>query len=55
MGEAVLKPVGKARFADKSVRRRTTKIWTDVDGTWKLAERQADDLRRRIGQRTALP
>lgn len=41
MGEETLKPVGKARFAGKTVRRRTTEIWTDESGQWKLAVRQA--------------
>lgn len=41
MGEESLKPVGKARFAGKQVRRRTTEIWTDESGQWKLAVRQA--------------
>ena len=41
MGEETLTPVGKARFAGKHVRRRTTEIWTDESGQWKLAIRQA--------------
>jgi ketosteroid isomerase-like protein len=41
MGEETLTPVGKARFAGKTVRRRTTEIWTDESGQWKLAVRQA--------------
>ena len=41
MGEETLTPVGKARFAGKSVRRRTTEIWTDVSGSWQLSLRQA--------------
>jgi ketosteroid isomerase-like protein len=41
MGEETLTPVGKARFAGKHVRRRTTEIWTDESGEWKLAIRQA--------------
>lgn len=41
MGMETLTPVGKARFAGATVRRRTTEIWTDQDGTWKLAIRQA--------------
>lgn len=41
MGEETLTPVGKARFAGKQVRRRTTEIWTDESGQWKLAIRQA--------------
>jgi ketosteroid isomerase-like protein len=41
MGEEMLTPVGKARFAGKHVRRRTTEIWTDESGQWKLAIRQA--------------
>jgi ketosteroid isomerase-like protein len=41
MGEEALTPVGKARFAGKAVRRRTTEVWSDESGTWKLAIRQA--------------
>ena len=41
MGEETLTPVGKARFAKKLVRRRTTEIWTDVSGIWQLSVRQA--------------
>ena len=41
MGEETLTPVGKARFAGKHVRRRTTEIWSDESGEWKLAIRQA--------------
>ena len=41
MGEEVLTPVGKARFADKKVRRRTTEIWTNASGRWQLSVRQA--------------
>ncbi len=41
MGEEILTPVGKAKFAGKHVRRRTTEIWTDVTGSWKLSLRQA--------------
>lgn len=41
MGEERLKPLGKARFAGKDVRRRTTEIWSDATGGWKLTVRQA--------------
>ena len=41
MGEEVLTPVRKAKFAGEKIRRRTTEIWTDVSGQWKLAIRQA--------------
>ena len=41
MGEEVLIPVGKAKFAGKKIRRRTTEIWSDASGVWKLAVRQA--------------
>ncbi len=41
MGEESLTPVGKARFAGKHVRRRTTEIWTDKTGSWQLSLRQA--------------
>jgi ketosteroid isomerase-like protein len=41
MGEEVLTPVGKAKFAGEKIRRRTTEVWTNASGTWKLAIRQA--------------
>ena len=41
MGEETLTPVGKAKFANKIVRRRTTEIWSNVTGTWQLSLRQA--------------
>jgi ketosteroid isomerase-like protein len=41
MGEEVLTPVRKAKFAGEKIRRRTTELWTDVSGHWKLAIRQA--------------
>jgi ketosteroid isomerase-like protein len=41
MGEEVLTPVRKAKFAGEKIRRRTTEVWTDVSGHWKLAIRQA--------------
>ena len=41
MGEEHLTPVGKARFAGKQVKRRTTEIWSDESGEWKLVVRQA--------------
>ena len=41
MGEESLTPVNQARFAGKQVRRRTTEIWNDASGEWKLSVRQA--------------
>lgn len=41
MGEEVLTPVRKAKFAGETIRRRTTEVWTDISGQWKLAIRQA--------------
>ena len=41
MGEEVLTPVRKAKFAGEKIRRRTTEVWTDASGEWKLAIRQA--------------
>lgn len=41
MGEEVLTPVRKAKFAGEKIRRRTTEVWTDESGHWKLAIRQA--------------
>ncbi len=41
MGEERLTPVGKARYPGRVVRRRTTEVWSDESGAWKLAIRQA--------------
>lgn len=41
MGEELLTPVGKAKFAGEKIRRRTTEVWTDESGEWKLAIRHA--------------
>ena len=41
MGEEILTPIRKAKFAGEKIRRRTTEIWTDASGQWKLAIRQA--------------
>ena len=41
MGEEVLTPIRKAKFAGEKIRRRTTEVWTDASGSWKLAIRQA--------------
>ncbi len=41
MGEEVLTPVGKAKFAGEKIRRRTTEVWSDASGQWKLSLRQA--------------
>ena len=41
MGEEAVTPVRKAKFAGENIRRRTTEIWSDASGTWKLAVRQA--------------
>jgi ketosteroid isomerase-like protein len=41
MGEETLTPVRKAKFAGEQVKRRTTEIWSDESGDWKLAIRQA--------------
>lgn len=41
MGEETLTPQGKAKFAGRTVRRRTTEVWSDESGSWKLAMRQA--------------
>lgn len=41
MGEEILTPVRKAKFAGEKIRRRTTEVWTDLSGQWKLAIRQA--------------
>lgn len=41
MGEETLTPVGKAKFANKRVVRRTTEVWTNKSGLWQLSIRQA--------------
>lgn len=41
MGEEVVTPIGRAPLAGKTVRRRTTELWTDASGEWLLAARQA--------------
>jgi ketosteroid isomerase-like protein len=41
MGEEILTPVGKAKFAGETIKRRTTEIWNNASGEWKLAVRQA--------------
>lgn len=46
MGEETLTPVGEARFAGETIRRRITEIWTDESGEWKLAIRQATIFRQ---------
>jgi ketosteroid isomerase-like protein len=45
MGEEVLTPVRKAKFAGEKIRRRTTEVWSDESGQWKLALRQATIFR----------
>jgi uncharacterized protein (TIGR02246 family) len=41
MGEEVVRPVGNAPAAGKTVHRRFTDIWRTYDGAWRLAIRQA--------------
>lgn len=41
MGEESLTPQGHAKMAGKQLRRRTTEVWSDASGTWKLLLRQA--------------
>jgi hypothetical protein len=41
MGEEIVHPIGNAPNAGKTVRRRSTDIWRNMDGFWKLAIRQA--------------
>lgn len=41
MGEELLTPQGQAKFSGKVVRRRTTELWSDETGEWKLVLRQA--------------
>lgn len=53
MGEEVLTPVGKAKFAGEKIRRRTTEVWSDVSGQWKLRIRQATIYRTKLQRTTA--
>jgi hypothetical protein len=41
MGEEVVRPVGDAPHAGKTVHRRFTDMWKTYDGVWRLAFRQA--------------
>lgn len=41
MGEESLTPIGNAKYAGTHLRRRTTEIWTNEKGVWRLAIRQA--------------
>src|SRR4028119_1602668 len=41
MGEEVLTPIRKAKFAGEKIRRRTTEVWTNAGGQWRLSIRQA--------------
>jgi hypothetical protein len=41
MGEEIVDPIGNAPNAGKTVRRRFTDMWKDIDGVWKLTIRQA--------------
>lgn len=45
MGEEILSPVGKAKFACEKIRRRATEVWTDVSGQWKLTNRRLPEER----------
>jgi hypothetical protein len=38
MGEEVLTPVRKAKFAGEEIRRRTTEVWSDESGQQAIAE-----------------
>ena len=41
MGEEIVRPVGDAPNAGKTIRRRFTDVWSENSGTWQLAVRQA--------------
>jgi hypothetical protein len=41
MGEEIVDPIANTPNAGKTVRRRFTDIWKNVDGVWKLTIRQA--------------
>jgi hypothetical protein len=41
MGEETATPRGLAHLAGKTIRRRFTDVWRNVDGRWQVAVRQA--------------
>jgi len=41
MGEEVARPTDNAPHAGKTIRRRFSDIWKEIDGSWKLTIRQA--------------
>ena len=41
MSEEIVRPIANTPNAGKIVRRRSTDIWREVDGAWRLAVRQA--------------
>lgn len=44
MGKEIVKPIGQAPDAGKTVHRRFTDVWRKEDGAWKLSLRQATIL-----------
>lgn len=45
MGEETIKPIGKAPMAGKTVTRRYTNIWREIDGKWQVQARHANVIR----------
>ena len=41
MGQETATPRGNAQFAGKTIKRRFTDLWRNVDGSWQVAVRQA--------------
>lgn len=48
MGEEILTPIGRARFAGEKIRRRTTEVWTDISGQWVPHSSASDNLSNRV-------
>ena len=44
MGEEVMPPAPSGPNAGKTVRRRFTDVWREIDGAWKLTVRQATNI-----------
>lgn len=42
MGEETVKPMGNAPMAGKTVKRRYTNIWREIDGKWMVQARHAN-------------
>ncbi|MFN3999945.1 nuclear transport factor 2 family protein [Algoriphagus sp.] len=42
MGEETVKPIGNAPMAGKTVKRRYTNIWREIEGQWQVQARHAN-------------